>query len=188
MRGKGKNTLRPRKSSKKAISDHQMFTSHTSATSSLAEHSPIHPQLMGYPNNLLPELSKATHKALTPNDYLCLFFTKGVDSLEFHTAMKRQNKRGRTGTQNRTEYLKSSTEVYKFTEKALHVKWQGFLADLEHNPDPSYTWYTIKALSGVPVSMAFTEPSPLVHIRRSFLSNKGKANAFMKTFWNLLKT
>ncbi len=102
--------------------------------------------------------------------------------------MKRRNKRGRTVTKNRTECVKSRTKVRKFTEKALHEKWQGFLADLEHNPDPAYTWYTIKALTGVPVSMAFTEPSPLVHIRRSFFYEKGKANAFMKTFWNLLKT
>ncbi len=58
--------------------------------------------------------------------------------------------------------------------------WEEFLADLEHNPDPAHTWRSIKALSGFPASTAFSEP--LVHNERTFTTNQGTANAFMKAY------
>ncbi len=74
----------------------------------------------------------------------------------------------------------SSGEMRKLTEAARQTKWEEFLADLEQNPDPGHSWRTIKALWGFPASTVFSEP--LVHYGRTFTSNQGKANAFMKGY------
>ncbi len=60
--------------------------------------------------------------------------------------------------ENRTEYLEASTEVRKLTEEARKTKWEEFLADIEHNPDPVHTWRIIKALSGFPTSRLSVNP------------------------------
>ncbi len=74
----------------------------------------------------------------------------------------------------------SSSPLGCVPERLHLLKWEEFLADLEHNPDPAQTWRTIKALSGFPASTAFSEP--LVHNGRTFTTNQGKANAFMKAY------
>ncbi len=51
------------------------------------------------------------------------------------------------------------------------------MADLENNPDSARTWRTIKSLSGTPAS---TFAEPLLQKGRTFTTNRGKANAFMK--------
>ncbi len=107
-------------------------------------------------------------------------YTKPWSTPEFRAAIERRNNLRRTVTENRTEYLEASTGVRKLTEEARQTKWEEFLANLEHNPDPAQTWRTTKALSSFPASTAFSEP--LVHNGRTFTTNQGKANAFMKAY------
>ncbi len=80
-----------------------------------------------------------------------------------------------TVTENHTEYLEASTAARKLTEEARQTRWKEFFT-----PDPAHTWRTIKALSGFPASTAFSEP--LVHNGRTFTTNQGKVNAFMKAY------
>ncbi len=68
-------------------------------------------------------------------------------------------------------------EVRRFSKDARRAKWEEFLADLEGNPDPARAWSLIKSLSGSPHSTAFCEP--LIHNGHTFLTNTGKANAFV---------
>ncbi len=59
-------------------------------------------------------------------------------------------------------------------------KLEEFLADLENNPDTARTCRTIKSLFGTPYSTTFAEP--LLHKGRTFTTNRGKTNAFMKEY------
>ncbi len=68
----------------------------------------------------------------------------------------------------------------KLSEEARQKKWEEFLANLENNPDPTRTSKTITSLSGTPSSTTFAEP--LLHKGRTFTTNRGKANAFMKEY------
>ncbi len=85
-------------------------------------------------------------------------YTKPWSTLELRVAIKRRNTLRRTVTENHTEYLEASTEVRQLTEEARQTKWEEFLADLEHNPDPAHTWRTIKALSGFPALRLSVNP------------------------------
>ncbi len=87
-------------------------------------------------------------------------YTNPWSTPELRAAVKRRNNLQRTVTENRTEYLEASTEVRKLTEEVRQTKWEEFLADLEHNPDPAHTWRTIKALSGFPASRTVTFRNP----------------------------
>ncbi len=51
---------------------------------------------------------------------------------------------------------------------------------VQNNPDPTRTWRTIKSLSGTPSSTIFAER--LLHKGRTFTTNQGEANAFMKEY------
>ncbi len=81
---------------------------------------------------------------------------------------------------NRAEYLAAWGEVRRLSEEARRAKWEEFLANLEGNPDPARAWNLIQSLSGSPHSTAFCEP--LIHNGRRFLTNTGKANAFVKRY------
>ncbi len=78
------------------------------------------------------------------------------------------------------EYLAACGEVRRLSEEARSAKWEEFLADLEGNPDPARAWNLIKSLSGSPHSTTFCEP--LIHNGRTFLTNTGKANAFVQQY------
>ncbi len=71
-------------------------------------------------------------------------------------------------------------KVRKLTQEACQANWEEFLDDLEHNPDPADTWRNIKALSGFPASIPFSEP--LAHNGRTVTTNLGKGKAFMKVY------
>ncbi len=71
-------------------------------------------------------------------------------------------------------------ETRKPPEEARRKKWQEFLADLDNNPDPALKRRTIKSLFRTPSSTVFVESQ--VHKSRIFITNKGKANAFMKEY------
>ncbi len=81
---------------------------------------------------------------------------------------------------NRVEYLAAYGEVRWLSEEARRTKWEEFLADLEGDPYPTRAWNLIKSLSGSPHYTAFCEP--LIHNCRTFLSNTGKANAFVQQY------
>ncbi len=59
-------------------------------------------------------------------------------------------------------------------------KWDEFLADREGNHDPARAWNLIKSLLGSSHSTAFCQP--LIHNGRTFLTNTGKANAFVQQY------
>ncbi len=71
-------------------------------------------------------------------------------------------------------------EVRRLSEEARRAKWEEFLADLEGNPDPARVWNLIKSLSGSHHSTTFCEP--IIHNGRTFLTNTGKANAFVQQY------
>ncbi len=64
--------------------------------------------------------------------------------------------------------------------EARRTKWEEFLADLEGNPNPARAWNLIKSLSAFPYSTAFSKP--LIHSGCTFLTNTGKANAFVQQY------
>ncbi len=65
-------------------------------------------------------------------------------------------------------------------EEARRTKGEEFLADLEGNLDPARAWNLIKSLSGSPHSTAISEP--LIQNSHTFLTNTGKANAFVQQY------
>ncbi len=65
-------------------------------------------------------------------------------------------------------------------EEARSTKWEELLVDLEGNPYPARAWNLSKSLSGSPHSTAFCEL--LIDNSRTFLTNTGKANAFVEQY------
>ncbi len=106
--------------------------------------------------------------------------TKPWSTPALRDAIKQRNTLRRTVQANRVEYLAACGEVRRLSEEARRGKWEEFLADLEGNPDPARAWNLIKSLSGSPHSSAFSEP--LIHNGRTFLTNTGKANAFVQQY------
>ncbi len=106
--------------------------------------------------------------------------TKPWSTPALRDAIKQRNTLRRTVQSNRVEYLAACFEVRWLSEEAFRAKWEEFLADLEGNPDPARAWDLIKSLSGSPDSTAFCEP--LIHNGRTFLTNTGKANAFVQQY------
>ncbi len=50
----------------------------------------------------------------------------------------------------------------KLTEEARQRKWEQFLADLEHNPDPAHTWRTIKTIKLLVLGAVVVALAPFV--------------------------
>ncbi len=105
-------------------------------------------------------------------------YTKPWSTPGLREAFKKRNALRRTVADNRAEYLEVCASTRKVSEEARQKKWEEFMADLENNPDSARTWRTIMSLSGTPSSTTFAEP--LLHKGRTFTTNRGKANAFMK--------
>ncbi len=106
--------------------------------------------------------------------------TKPWSTPALRDAIKQRYTLIRTVQSNRVEYLAACGEVRRLSEEARRNKWEEFLADLEGNPDPARARNFIKSLSGSPHSTAFCEP--LIHNDRTFLTNSGKANAFVQQY------
>ncbi len=107
-------------------------------------------------------------------------YTKPRSTTELPEAMKKRNALRRTITGNRADHLEACAETRKPPEEARRKKWQEVLADLDNNPDPASKRGTIKSLFRTPLSTIFVES--LVHKSRILITNKGKANAFMKEY------
>ncbi len=107
-------------------------------------------------------------------------YTKPWSTPELREAIKKRNALRRTVAENRAEYLEACAATRKLSEESRQKKWEEFLADLENNPDPARTWKIIKSLSGTPSST--TSAEPLLHKDRTFTTNRGKANAFVKEY------
>ncbi len=107
-------------------------------------------------------------------------YTKPRSTTELPEAMKKQNALRRTITGNWADHLEACAETRKPPEEARYKKWEDCLADLENNPDLGLKRRTIKSLSRTPLSTIFVES--LVHKSRTVITNKGKADAFMKEY------
>ncbi len=105
-------------------------------------------------------------------------YTKPWSTPKLREAIEKRNALRRTVADKRAEYLEACAATRNLSEESRQKKWEEFLADLENNPDLARTWKTIKSLSGTPSSTTFAEP--LLHKGRTFTTNRGKANAFMK--------
>ncbi len=107
-------------------------------------------------------------------------YTKPQSTSELREAIKKRNGLRRTITGNRADYVEACAETRKLPELVRYKKWEECLADLDNNPDPASKRRTIKSLSRTPLSTIFVES--LVHKSRTVITNKGKANAFMKEY------
>ncbi len=102
-----------------------------------------------------------------------------------------QNQAGRLNHGQPQLRMMPSNSVTPSDERCSQTEWniwrrvvkkgrKEFLADLQGNPDPARAWNLIKSLSASPHFTAFCEP--LIHNGRTYLTNTGKANAFVQQY------